>query len=129
MIHWVLHTNECTNYILYISLKFSTLKHLKCSYMKTILLFALGMKVGNIHRSTNDVSPALWRRDATYKKSLINYVYRCVQQKYVFRQFLWLRKNIHHFHISTSYECVCPLRSFELVDDFSLKLGVNILQL
>ena len=30
--HWVLHTNECTNYTLYISLKFF-IKHLKCSYM------------------------------------------------------------------------------------------------
>jgi hypothetical protein len=36
---------------------------------------------------------------------------------------------LHPFHISTSYECVRPLRYFELVDDFSLKLGVNILQL
>ena len=33
LFHWVLHTNECTNYILYISLKLITLKHLKCSYM------------------------------------------------------------------------------------------------
>jgi hypothetical protein len=32
-IHWVLHNIECTNYILCISLKFITLKHLKCSYM------------------------------------------------------------------------------------------------
>jgi hypothetical protein len=32
-IHWVLHTNECTNCILYISLKLITLKHLKCCYM------------------------------------------------------------------------------------------------
>ena len=32
-IHWVLHTNECTNYILYISKKFVMLKHLKCSFM------------------------------------------------------------------------------------------------
>ena len=31
-IHWVLHINECTSYILYICLKF-TLKHLKCPYM------------------------------------------------------------------------------------------------
>jgi hypothetical protein len=32
-IHSVLHTNECTNYVLYISIKIITLKHLKCSYM------------------------------------------------------------------------------------------------
>jgi hypothetical protein len=32
-IHWVLHTNKCTNCILYISLKLSTLKHFHCSYM------------------------------------------------------------------------------------------------
>jgi hypothetical protein len=32
-IHWVLHTSKCTNYILCISLKLFTLKHLKCSYM------------------------------------------------------------------------------------------------
>jgi hypothetical protein len=32
-LHSVLHTNECTNYILYISLKYITLKHFKCSYM------------------------------------------------------------------------------------------------
>jgi hypothetical protein len=31
--HWVLHTNKCTNCILYISLKLYTLKHFHCSYM------------------------------------------------------------------------------------------------
>jgi hypothetical protein len=32
-IHSVLHTHECTNYILYTSLQFVTFKHLKCCYM------------------------------------------------------------------------------------------------
>jgi hypothetical protein len=32
-IHWVLHTNKCTNCISYISLKLHTLKHFHCSYM------------------------------------------------------------------------------------------------
>ena len=32
-IHWVLHTNKCTNCISYISLKLFTLKHFHCSYM------------------------------------------------------------------------------------------------
>jgi hypothetical protein len=32
-IHWLLHTNDCTYYVLYISLKFITSKHLKCRYM------------------------------------------------------------------------------------------------
>jgi hypothetical protein len=32
-IHWVLHTNKCTNCISYISLKLFTLKHFYCSYM------------------------------------------------------------------------------------------------
>jgi hypothetical protein len=32
-IRWVLHTNECTNRISYISLKLYTLKHFHCSYI------------------------------------------------------------------------------------------------
>jgi len=32
-IHWILHTNKCTNCISYISLKLFTLKHLICSYI------------------------------------------------------------------------------------------------
>jgi hypothetical protein len=32
-IHWVLHTNKCTNYISHISLKLYTLKHCHCSYI------------------------------------------------------------------------------------------------
>jgi hypothetical protein len=32
-IHWVLHTNKCTNCVSYISLKLYTLKHFHCSYM------------------------------------------------------------------------------------------------
>jgi hypothetical protein len=32
-IHWVLHTNKCTNCVSYISLKLLTLKHFHCSYV------------------------------------------------------------------------------------------------
>jgi hypothetical protein len=32
-IHWVLHTNKCTNFILYVSLKLFAPKHFRCSCM------------------------------------------------------------------------------------------------